>query len=76
MGNKKAASYMVNNEMELINTNIVLGNEGYYLNQEHKELLSKIEEAEEKIINKIAKFNNKKGFEMVMLSPKKGRSTL
>ena len=74
MGNKKAASYMVNNEMELINTNIVLGNEGYYLNQEHKELLSKIEEAEEKIINKIAKFNNKKGFEMVMLSPKRGRS--
>ena len=74
MGNKKAASYMVNNEMELINTNIVLGNEGYYLSKEHKELLSKIEEAEEKIINKIAKFNNKKGFEMVMLSPKRGMS--
>ena len=74
MGNKKAASYMVNNEMELINTNIVLGNEGYYLSEEHTKLLNKIDAAEEKIINKIAKFNNKKGFEMDMLSPKKGRS--
>lgn len=76
MGNKKATSYMVNNEMELINTNIALGNEGYYLDQDHKMLLDKIEEVEEKIINKIAKFNNKKGFEMVMLSPKKGRNLL
>jgi len=73
MGNKSNAAYMVNNEMELINRNIALGNETYNLEEEHKELLSKIAEVEEKIIDKLAKANKKKGFAMVMLSTKKGR---
>jgi len=74
MGNKKAASYMVNNEMELINRNIVLGNESYQIEEEHIELLRKIADAEGKIMDKVAKANKKKGFSMVMLSAKKGRS--
>jgi len=66
MGNKTGALYMVNNEMELINRNIVLGHESYNLEQENKLLLRKISETEEKIIAKISNSSKKKGFVMVM----------
>lgn len=74
MGNKSNASYMVNNEMELINMNIFLGNEGYALGQDRKELLSKIAQIEEKIRAKVARLNKKNGIVMMMLSPNKGRA--
>ena len=73
MGNKKETVYRVNNDMELIVMNIALGNESYRLEKEHRELVNKIIEVEEKIINKIARANSRKGFVMVMLSPKKER---
>jgi len=73
MGYKNNTVYMVNNEMELINTNIALGNESYYLEEEHRDLIRKIAEVEEKIIDKIAKANKRNGFEMVMQSSKKER---
>ena len=73
MGNKNTTIYMVNNELELIYTNIALGNESYHLEEEHRELIEKIAEAEENIIDKIAKANNRRGFAMVMQSSKKER---
>lgn len=73
MGNKKETVYRVNNEMELIVMNIALGNESYQLEKENRELINKIIEVEEKIISKIARANNRKGFAMVMVSPKKER---
>lgn len=74
MRNKKTTVYLVNNEMELINTNIALGNESYHLEEENRELIKKIKKVEENIIDKIAKANKRKGFVMVMLSSKKERS--
>ena len=73
MGNKKSTIYMVNNELELIYTNIALGNESYHLEGEHRELVKKIAQIEENIIDRIAKANKTNGFVMVMLTPKKER---
>jgi len=74
MGNKKTTIYMVNNELDLIYTNIALGNESYHLEEEHRGLIKKITEVEENIIDKIAKANKTNGFAMVIQSSKKEKS--
>lgn len=68
MEDKKAAIFKIDNEMELIKTNIALGHRDYRFDMERRELLKKISKTQDNIINKIAKTNREKGFSMILFN--------
>ncbi|PRR82023.1 hypothetical protein [Clostridium vincentii] len=68
MGDKKAAIFKIDNEMELIKTNIALGHRDYRFDMERRELLKKSSKTQDNIINKIAKANREKDFSMILFN--------